>query len=195
MPSPNQVPQTYDHGEYCVLGMVRMVLSIPATLIISQRPILFIKRHLDFQSNTMLCTPLAFEIISGSVAGGNSEGIRSFKARFGCSPDVCSVLWEMMSNRRSKPRNMIPKHLLWALLFLKTYNSETVLSGVLGIERKTFRKWVWTVIRQSKGSSKRWYVVCFLLYLSLSSYSNQFIFVRSFGRRDYRRTAPTSGVW
>lgn len=96
----------------------------------------------------MLCTPLAFQILSGSVAGGNREGLRSFKARFGCSPDVCSVLWEMMSIRRTKPRNMTPKHLLWALLFMKTYNSETMLSGLLDVERKTFRKWIWLVIRQ-----------------------------------------------
>jgi hypothetical protein len=38
----------------------------------------------------------------------------------------------------------MPKHLLWAALFLKTYEAEGVLAGMVGpVDEKTFSKWVW----------------------------------------------------
>lgn len=37
--------------------------------------------------------------------------------------------------------------MLWALMFLKTYAKESVLSGMAGsVDEKTFRKWVWLFV-------------------------------------------------
>jgi hypothetical protein len=36
-----------------------------------------------------------------------------------------------------------PAHLLWALLFLKSYCHEKYLASMLGVQPKTVRKWVW----------------------------------------------------
>ena len=34
-------------------------------------------------------------------------------------------------------------HILWTLLFLKLYMSESVLSGLVGVDEKSYRKWIW----------------------------------------------------
>ena len=39
-----------------------------------------------------------------------------------------------------------PSHLLWALLFLKVYSMEAVLSGMIGINEDNYRKWAWHLI-------------------------------------------------
>ena len=39
-----------------------------------------------------------------------------------------------------------PKHLLWALLFLKVYASEQVIRKFTGADEKTSRKWIWLFI-------------------------------------------------
>lgn len=39
-----------------------------------------------------------------------------------------------------------PKHVLWTLLFLKTYGTGAALCTVLKIDEKTFKKWTWKSI-------------------------------------------------
>ena len=39
-----------------------------------------------------------------------------------------------------------PKHLLWALIFLKTYNAESSLAVAIGVDEKTLRKWIFIII-------------------------------------------------
>ena len=85
-------------------------------------------------------------------------GDRDFRGLFGISANVCSVAWNLCDF----PSGTKPKHLLWALLFLKVYGTETVLISIVGgPTRKTFRKWVWTVIEEI--ASKVPSVVSFLL--------------------------------
>ena len=36
---------------------------------------------------------------------------------------------------------MTPNHLLWGLILLKLYSSETTHAGMTGVDEKTFRKW------------------------------------------------------
>lgn len=50
---------------------------------------------------------------------------------------MCTTLWEFIP----KKKGGLPKHLLWALLFLKTYMSDDILSGMTDTSPKTFRKW------------------------------------------------------
>jgi hypothetical protein len=82
-----------------------------------------------------------------TIVTGKSTKETRFRALFGVSSDVCSHVWEYIVTLN--PTTMAktkPEHLLWCLLFLKTYNSEAVLSTVVGVTEKTFRLWVWRLI-------------------------------------------------
>ena len=61
---------------------------------------------------------------------------------FGTSPKTCASLWKIC-NFPSKSR---PKHLMWALMFLKSYDTENKLSSLAGVSLKTFQKWIWLII-------------------------------------------------
>ena len=82
---------------------------------------------------------------------------RSFRAHFGTGPLVCSQIW----NRMIEPvRNKVidglkPIHLLWALHFLKTYDTMDVLASKARVDRKTYAKWIWTVLRLIRRYRKR----------------------------------------
>ena len=71
------------------------------------------------------------------------------------------------------------RHLLWALLWLKQYTNEQSLAALVGVGRKTFRKWVWILIEDManasvmKVSSKRkrfFYFIFYALLLLLISF-------------------------
>lgn len=57
-------------------------------------------------------------------------GLRRFKTFFGISPKICALSW----------------HLLWALFFLKNYNTESVNRKFGECDEKTFREKIWMVI-------------------------------------------------
>lgn len=72
-----------------------------------------------------------------------TSNIRRFRAFFGASPAVCTDIWNLLKPRETMPRGSQPEHLLWALVFLKVYASEKVLSRLVGCpDEKTFRKWI-----------------------------------------------------
>lgn len=66
---------------------------------------------------------------------------RRFHSYFGVDVELCSGLWLWIFD--VLPDSASYFHLLWALLFLKTYSSYEVLSGLVGCDEKTYRKWVW----------------------------------------------------
>ncbi len=66
-------------------------------------------------------------------------GYRLFRAFFGTTPQVCEIVWHMLSTRR--PPHSTPHHLLWGFLLLKQYNIESVNAVLVGVSEKTFRKW------------------------------------------------------
>ena len=61
----------------------------------------------------------------------------------------CSIVVAIMQLQKIVPHSMINwdahvSHMLWALMFLKTYAKETALSGMArGADGKTFQKWIW----------------------------------------------------
>lgn len=69
---------------------------------------------------------------------------RRFNALFGASPEVCQHLWSRIGS--DIPPGASPKHLLWALMFLKIYASEHVHRLISGADEKTFRKWTWEFV-------------------------------------------------
>ena len=72
---------------------------------------------------------------------------RKFKAHFGSTAKQQSIAWKQLLKHSLLPEKSEPKHLLWALLFMKSYASEDVLCSKLGsIDDNTLRKWVWAFI-------------------------------------------------
>ena len=61
---------------------------------------------------------------------------------FGTSPYICFTLWK----RIAVPEGSSPKHLLWALMLLKTYAVQELLASLCGVDEKTFRKWSWVFV-------------------------------------------------
>ena len=67
---------------------------------------------------------------------------------FGCSPVCCSVLWV----KCGFSKNVEPKHLLWALMFLRTYDNELTLVTTAKVTcRKFFRATIWPIIKKIAG--------------------------------------------
>jgi len=117
------------------------------------------------------------EIIHGEVFK------RRWKATFGASPEVISKLWYLCDPVNHLPNGVEPVHILWAMLFLKLYMSESVHAQMVGgVDEKTFRKWSGLFIdlmsyQESKVvSTSRNYsgVLCAFLFALNSSCSYSF---------------------
>ena len=80
-----------------------------------------------------------------NLRGSICMGYRLFRSFFGTSPQVCAILWDILSTQR--PPNSTPKHLLWGLLLLKQYNIESINAVLVGASEKTFRKWSLIYVR------------------------------------------------
>lgn len=77
------------------------------------------------------------------IIGAAPVVLRDFVSLFGVSPRVCAAVW----NCTSFDHDVKLRHLLWGLLFLKTYMKETPLMNIACCTcRKTFRKYVWKVL-------------------------------------------------
>ena len=68
---------------------------------------------------------------------------RKFRAGFGVSPKVCSIVWREIDEDYHKLER---EHLLWALHFLKVYSTENVLTSVFSVDEKTYRNIIFKVI-------------------------------------------------
>ena len=67
---------------------------------------------------------------------------RRFLAHFGVTENVVADTWQRLEIDLETEKDAQPVHLLWALFFLKTYNSESVCASAVGTaDEKTFRKW------------------------------------------------------
>jgi len=88
----------------------------------------------------------ACRIIKKGVNMNTRLGQRRFAAHFGCSVDMCMLIWRKLQRAETLPNMALPKHLLWTLAFLKLYGSEMVMAALCGCHEKTLRKWVWSFI-------------------------------------------------
>ena len=60
-----------------------------------------------------------------------------FKALCGVHPTVCAIVWGELKQYMLVKDACKPKHLLWALIFLKTYTTESSLAVAIGVDEKT----------------------------------------------------------
>ncbi len=84
------------------------------------------------------------KILRKSAVGSVFIADRRFRGLFGATPTVCSRIWALINC--TVPAGGVPKHLLWALIFLKVYSTEHVHSALTNIDEKTFRKLFWTFV-------------------------------------------------
>lgn len=70
--------------------------------------------------------------------------LRRFKAFFGVTPHVCSLLWDKIKN--DVPNGGDPKHMLWSLSFLKQNAVEHYRRSIFHADEKTIRKWTWVFV-------------------------------------------------
>lgn len=90
-------------------------------------------------------------IAARTMIGRAPAMLRDFVSLFGVTPRVCAVVW----NITSFDDDIKLQHLLWALLFLKTYEKESVLIVLAGgVDRKTYRHKVWRVLSSLKSKAK-----------------------------------------
>jgi hypothetical protein len=70
-----------------------------------------------------------------------------FTSYFGTTVEMVAIVWTKLGQFSCLPEKANPKHLLWALLYLKNYSSEQVLKNLAGCKsEKTFRKWAETYV-------------------------------------------------
>jgi hypothetical protein len=71
-----------------------------------------------------------------------------FQSSFGTQPVVVADLWHRLMDcgRRRNRHKCRPKHLLWALMFLKSYGKEMDMAARATCDEKTWRKWIWIVL-------------------------------------------------
>ena len=102
------------------------------------------------------------------------SGKRRFRAMFGVSTLVCSVIWNLFLHKI--PDGASPVHLLWALMFIKVYASEATHRAISKADEKTFRKWSSRFVEIIANRK----VVRFLTAISTTTGSHRLIFSADF---------------
>jgi hypothetical protein len=79
-----------------------------------------------------------------------------FRELFGTSVLVVKTVWELLERDSLLPEGGHPKHLLWALHFMKVYPKQspgclTVGASAGAVDPKTHRKWVWAQSHRQPG--------------------------------------------
>lgn len=87
---------------------------------------------------------LGLTITNHDESKSRSTAHRKYRSFFGVSPLICSICWTLLKNKL--PNYSRPIHLLWALLFLKKYETEEVSVALTKADAKKFRKWSWIFV-------------------------------------------------
>lgn len=84
---------------------------------------------------------------SDEQGGYTNDDERAFRAIFGVHWGVAAEVWYLLDDHYPDIHRR-PKHLFWALIFLKQYGNEQSHCMMIGggASLKTFRKWVWKVL-------------------------------------------------
>lgn len=66
----------------------------------------------------------------------------NFRALFGCGPQVCLVVWNKLVGSELVPDGGTMQHLLWTLMYHKTYATWKTMRKLTKTDPKTLRKWI-----------------------------------------------------
>ena len=102
---------------------------------------------------------IANEVLRKNPNRTDKEQERTWDEYFGTSSVVAAELWNNINPTITVDPKSKPKHLLWALLFLKQYATESVHCSIVGIQdQKTFRLWSWRFVRAIANLKPRYIV-------------------------------------
>ena len=115
---------------------------------------------------------------------------RKFKSFFKVCPEGCEFLWDQLEwccrDRSVQMTNggglkffwkdVRPNHLLWCLYYMKVYCSEQVAASLFGVTPKTYRKYVWVMIKFLSWLSQHLVSICINCYDCLLLYKTYFFF-------------------
>jgi len=111
-----------------------------------------------------------------------------FMSLYGTEPQVVALLWSLLPDSVKNRNGCHPKHLLWALNFLKAYDT-AINNGILfRCDEKTFRNWSWFMIESIEPlthqvvSSSTFFQCCFNNILTIF----QTALIRSSGVTDLK---------
>jgi len=157
------------------------------------------------------CIPASedqFKAIGGEIMGRDPEGRSTavfetqWRSFFGVDPGVVVQVWDLIEVPYFHDGDLSqakPKHLLWALLFLRKYGDESEMAKLVGkdgkaIDEQTFRKWSKIFIRRialRKYDVVRVVLAPLPLLLLLLSYCRSLLLVHLF--LSYRRLFGRTG--
>lgn len=92
---------------------------------------------------------IAFRLFRDGKGLGGSAGVkdRRMRAWVGCSATVVAKAWHLLCEGEPLPRGATKERFLWALMLLKSYDTEeNNASRVGGVDEGTFRSWSWWFI-------------------------------------------------
>lgn len=99
-------------------------------------------------NNNNIMTDIQFLQLGHEIVGSRyfseASAREDFMAWYGTEPHVVAVLWSYLSP--DVVSGCQPKHFLWALHFLKSYDVERNTSRFFRVDRKTYRKWTWYIL-------------------------------------------------
>ena len=89
---------------------------------------------------------LGMAIMQRRTGGSEQTRNRRFRSHFGVTPEICAHVWGLL-DPTTLPEHTEKKHLLWSLMFLMLYETESInCTMVGGVDEKTFRSWSWLLI-------------------------------------------------
>jgi len=118
--------------------------------------------------NPMEFADLGFKMIGCKTRGTSKARARRFKAHFGCDPAAMSALWhELYKSGWLRYAGVRPKpeHLLFALVFLKSYASEEIHAALCKTNVRTFRRWSWFYAEGIANLDKKFVSCCVFVCL------------------------------
>lgn len=97
--------------------------------------------------NTIQVLTIGLALI-GRPLKSHAIGRRRFISKYGTEPLVVCVLWRLLQPWKVRVNGCRLKHLLWALTFMKSYNTESTISSSFHptVDEKTYRKWIWYML-------------------------------------------------
>ena len=89
---------------------------------------------------------------------------RRFVSNFGMSSEWIPLLWWLLMTNLPdfSASGVEPRHIMWTLFFMKTYETEARLAAQCECDEKTLRKWIWRVIDHLAALSVHLVSVIFL---------------------------------
>jgi hypothetical protein len=99
---------------------------------------------MNIEGLTELFKSLGMAAIKRSPEGCEQTVLRRFQSHFGLAPSTCANVWILLQD--NIPANYRHEHLLYALLFLKNYQTEHQNSALFSVDEKTFRKYQWIFV-------------------------------------------------